>query len=494
MDTKIPEITDEDHRNYEWFVNKVAETSFENNLPVEWFAQVEKLRTFGLPTVDFPPRDKVATFKAIVENIDKEYKAGNPLPLRMFVEDTKGMMTSSLIDGPFATGSHMDAGSRGIYIREGRRVKFYPIAESMYKSMMLEAYADLKDAGKEFVVVFGRDDDGYTHEVIPMPANLPSEATHATTGAYTRKALKKIVAEINEHHSAYEAMGVGKQLMAYRAPASQRRSMENDWARRGRQMAEVGIGRENWGEEWTQRYQTSGLFDSVKNVISGGVGKVGETRDSVIDRLNRGIRDFNFSLKTGADYGGNDTSDSEDDMPSAADALCLLVSQHTGVPCERDAPWRDDLFGPAKMNYQKMLATLQLFLWRHGFDERSGDHRVLRTLIHGDHKCESIPLGASKGTQFTGPEMEEIGAEWVPVKDMKDGEMSFAKNVPIRFSMMVRNGRDGAWVSYLFPLTTSSDGTSVFLSHDETGEVTGLMVTKPSARGRAWTRIWQPRV
>lgn len=500
MDTKIPTITEEDRRNYEWFVAKVAETSFVNSLPVEWFAQVEKLRTFGLPTVDFPPRDNVATFKAIVENVDKEYKAGNPLPLRQFIQDTKATMTASLADGPFATGEKFD-GEYGVFIYtpDLRRAIFTVVPFDQYKKLIKHAYKALKEDPEDYVALFWKGDGDYTdvnvvHGSIELEENYLNEGRWTQSipimnGAYTFKKIAKLYKQISSESESSGAMQVGKQLMEYRTPVSERRAMEREWARRGRGLASMDMSGENWGEDWARRYQTSGLFDSVKNVITGGVGKVGETRDSIIDRVNRGIRDFNFSLKTGADY-----DDDEIDLPAAADALCLLVSQHTGVPCEQDAPWPEEVFGPAQMNYQKMLASLQMFLWRHGFDERSGRHQVLRQLIQGDHECESIPLGETKGTKFKGPEFEELGAAFVPNKDMEDGGLFFAKGVPIKISMLVRAGKDGGWVSYLYPLATNTDGSAVYLTHDEAGNVNGVMVNKPSARGRAWTQVWQPRV
>ena len=503
MDTKIPEITEEDRRNYEWFVAKVAETSFVNNLPVEWFAQVEKLRTFGLPTVDFPPRDNVATFKAIVENIDKEYKAGNPLPLRMFIQDTKNAMTSSLMEGPFATGEIIQ-GTYGVYIYSKARSKasFAMVLRERYIDLIVAMWRKVQKDPENRVIYFYWGDGqvlddfmvygGWANKDDHLRMIGATTAIPAINGVYTYEKMKELFEEIGGSTDAGEAMNIGKRLMEYRAPVSEQRTMEREWSRRGRSLGEIDLTKKRWGDDWAHRYQSGGLFDSVKNVITGGVGKVGETRDSVIDRLNRGIRDFNFSLKTGAGYEEYDLSDDEDQAPSVAEALCLLVSQHTGVPCAQGAPWRDDLFGPAKLNYQKMLAALQLFLSRHGFDEQSGTHSVYRMLIHGDHECESIRIGESKGTKFKGPEMEELGAEWVPRKDMQDGEMFFAKGVPIRFSMVTRTGKDGAWVSLTFPLSTKEDGTSVYLTHDEAGNVTGLMIIKPSARGHAWTRIWQP--
>ncbi len=493
MDTNIPEITEQDREDYQFFLKKVGEISDKEDLPIEWFAVIDKLRIFGLPTVDFPGRTGVADFKAAVEYVDKQYKGGNPLPLRQFVQEARGGHSEAKALGPLASKAHSDAKVTGVYVREGRRAVFKKVPSKVYKNLIADALATLERMPSDYLVTFIGLEDGVTFEAVDRPTGIPA-APKPSTGYYTVEALGKMLEEAHGWKAQKRAMNIGREYMTYRDPVSKRRDKERNWARMAARMRQVDLAGPEWQDEWTQLHTEGVLSDfanSAKNVFMTGPRNAANLQTSVFERLERNVRDFKLPFGSGAQmYGGADEV--------LADQACMLLSRHTGVPCDNPRDhWPKNVFGPAEMNYQILLRQLQKFLYRHDIRDDQGVFGWVRYRINGDHDCETLRVGEEKGTSFKGAGLEELGAQFTPSRTIDDDGMYFAQGVPIKFSYLVRAGDDGGWETYLFPLTTNTDGTAVYLLHDETGDVHGLMAEKPTTEQRRgalseWTRVVQP--
>lgn len=493
MDTTIPPITDQDREDYQFFLTKVAEISDKEQLPIEWFAIVDKLRIFGLPAVDFPGRASVAEFKAIVEEVDKQYKKGNPLPLRQFVQEVRGSHSETKALGPLASKAHSDAKPTGVIVRDGRRAVFKKVPHRVYKNLIADARATLETMPRDYVLVFIAVQDGVTFETIERPQGVPT-TPKPSTGYYTLDALDTLLEEANGWHEQKQAMDIGREFMTHRDSVEKRREKEREWARMAKGVRKVDLSNPEWQDGWVKLHSEGALDDlakSARNIFMAGPRNAATVHTNFLESIERNVRDFKLPFGTGASM-----YDGVDDL--VARQACLLLWRHTGVPCEKPAEhWPVNVFGPAEMNYQILLRQLQMFLFRHDIPLDAGKFDVVRFRINGDHDCETRGVGETSGTSFKGGEMEELGVQFTPSRKFKGGGMYFANGVPIKYSHLVRGGKDGGWHTYLFPLTTNSDGTGVYLLHDDAGDVRGLMTEKPTAGDRrggmqGWTRVVQP--